>query len=236
MNYKTKLKLQRWKNGPFIAYSILTVTGIMFLLQEILGGSTNTETLVFLGAKVNFLIVSGDWYRLITPMFLHIGLMHLVFNALIIYFLGIQLETIFGHWRFFALYFLSGLAGNATSFAFNSSISAGASTAIFGLFGSTLVLVKLYPGHPQIKAMAKNFSLLIILNLVFGIFSPNIDMAGHVGGLVGGYIVTFALSTPRAWKTNKKQQLSYALLFVGIIILLIVIGFSRYSSIFNLFS
>ncbi|MFO8069522.1 MAG: rhomboid family intramembrane serine protease [Alkalibacterium sp.] len=236
MNYKTKLKLQRWKAGPFIVYSILAVTGVMFLLQEILGGSTNQWVLVQLGAKVNELIVLGDWYRLITPMFLHIGLMHLVFNALIIYFLGIQLESIFGHWRFFALYFLSGIVGNATSFAFNTSISAGASTAIFGLFGSTLVLVKLYPGHPQIKAMAKNFSLLIILNLVFGLFSPNIDMAGHVGGLVGGYIATFALSTPRAWKINRKQQLTYAFLFVSLVVLLIVIGYSRYGNIMNLFS
>lgn len=236
MNYKTKLKIQRWKQGPFISYAILAVTGFMFLLQEILGGSTNQWVLVQLGAKVNELIVLGDWYRLITPMFLHIGLTHILFNALIIYFLGIQLETIFGHWRFLALYFLSGLAGNATSFAFNQSISAGASTAIFGLFGSTLVLVKLFPGHPQIKAMAKNFTLLIILNLVFGIFSPNIDMAGHVGGLAGGYLITYALSTPRAWRTSKKQQITYGLLFTGLVILLIVIGFSRYIPLMSLFS
>ncbi|MDZ7835864.1 MAG: rhomboid family intramembrane serine protease [Alkalibacterium sp.] len=220
---------------PYIAYGILALTGLMFLLQEVLGGSTNQWVLVQLGAKVNELIVLGDWWRLITPMFLHIGLTHILFNALIVYFLGIQLETIFGHWRFLALYFLSGVAGNAMSFALNPSVSAGASTAIFGLFGSTLVLVKLFPGHPQIKAMAKNFTLLIVLNLVFGLFSPNIDMAGHVGGLVGGYVATFALSTPRAWRTTKKQQLAYGALYAGILILLLVIGYSRFVPILNLF-
>lgn len=236
MNYKTKLKIERWKKGPFMAYSILTVTGLMFLLQELLGGSTNTWVLVRLGAKVNELIVMGDWYRLITPMFLHIGLMHIVFNGLIIYFLGIQLESVFGHWRFLALYFLSGIAGNATSFAFNQSISAGASTAIFGLFGSTLVLVKLFPGHPQIRAMSKNFTLLIVLNLMFGILSPNIDMAGHLGGLAGGYLAAFALSTPTAWRSNKKQQIIYAALLIALIVLLIGIGYSRYLPIMTLFS
>lgn len=236
MDYKTKLKIERWKKGPFVAHTILAVTGVMFLLQEVLGGSTNQWVLVQLGAKVNELIVLGDWYRLITPMFLHIGLTHILFNALIIYFLGIQLESVFGHWRFFALYFLSGIVGNATSFAFNPSVSAGASTAIFGLFGSTLVLVKLFPGHPQIKAMAKNFTLLIILNLVFGIFSPGIDMAGHVGGLVGGYLAAFALSTPSAWRTNKKQQVTYGLALAGVLIVLIIIGYSRYIPVMSLFS
>ncbi|GEK90640.1 rhomboid family intramembrane serine protease [Alkalibacterium kapii] len=236
MDYKTRLKIERWKQGPYITYIILAITGFMYVIQEILGGSTNQFVLVRLGAKVNEFIVLGDWFRLITPMFLHIGLTHILFNALIIYFLGIQLESIFGHWRFFLLYFLSGIVGNATSFAFNPSISAGASTAIFGLFGSTLVLVKLFPGQPQIKAMAKNFTLLIILNLVFGIFSSGIDMAGHIGGLIGGYLAAFALSTPIAWRTDKKQQLMYGALLLVVLIILIVLGYNNLISLVNLFS
>ncbi|MGO1589129.1 MAG: rhomboid family intramembrane serine protease [Alkalibacterium gilvum] len=235
MNYKTQLKIERWKQGPFITYSILAITGFMYLLQEILGGSTSQWVLIKLGAKVNELIVLGDWFRLITPMFLHIGLTHILFNVLIVYFLGIQLESIFGHWRFLLLYFLSGIVGNATSFAFNSSISAGASTAIFGLFGSTLVLVKLFPGQPQMKAMAKNFTLLIVLNLVFGIFNSGIDMAGHIGGLVGGYLAAFALSTPTAWRTDKKQQLMYASLLFIVFLVLIIIGYNKYIPILNFF-
>ncbi|EXJ22452.1 GlpG protein (membrane protein of glp regulon) [Alkalibacterium sp. AK22] len=229
MNYQTKMKLRRWNRKPFIAYGLLGITGLMYLLQEALGGSTNQFVLVQLGAKVNELIVMGEWWRLFTPMFLHIGITHLLFNGLVLYFLGIQLEMVFGHWRFFLLYVLSALAGNAASFALNQSISAGASTALFGLFGSTLVLGKLYPTNPQIGAMARNFSLLIVLNLVFGLLSPGIDMAGHVGGLIGGYLLAYALSTPNTYNNNKKNQLKYALLYVGVVLVFLIIGYARFA-------
>lgn len=228
MNYKTQMKWRRFNRKPFVTYTLLGITALMFLFQEFLGGSTNTFVLVRLGAKVNELIVLGDWYRLLTPMFLHIGLSHLLFNGLVIYFLGIQLESVFGHWRFFLLYVLSALAGNATSFAFNTSISAGASTALFGLFGSTIVLGKLFPGQPQIRAMSKNFSLLIVMNLLFGLFSPGIDMAGHIGGLVGGFMISYALSAPGTWRRDKKQQAIYAVGYLVLIIVLFVIGVTRY--------
>lgn len=208
----------------------------MYLLQEAMGGSTNQFVLVQLGAKVNELIVAGEWWRLFTPMFLHIGITHLLFNGLVLYFLGIQLEMVFGHWRFFLLYVLSALAGNAASFALNQSISAGASTALFGLFGSTLVLGKLYPTNPQIGAMARNFSLLIVLNLVFGILSPGIDMAGHVGGLIGGYLLAYALSTPSTYNNSKKNQIKYALLYVGVVLVFLIIGYSRLAPLSGLFS
>lgn len=235
MNAQMRITLQRWNRKPFVAYTLLGITGFMYVLQEILGGSTNQWTLIRLGAKVNELIVMGDWYRLFTPMFLHIGITHLLFNGLIIYFLGIQLEMVFGHWRFFVLYVLSALAGNAASFAFNPAVSAGASTALFGLFGSTLVLGKLFPGNPQIGAMARNFSLLIVLNLVFGLFSTGIDMAGHVGGLIGGYLLAYALSAPRAWEKNRKRQIMFALIYAAVIVVFIGIGFMRYGSGIQLF-
>lgn len=236
MNAQMRITLQRWNRKPFVTYGMLGITGFMYLIQEILGGSTNQWTLIRLGAKVNELIVMGDWYRLFTPMFLHIGITHLMFNGLILYFLGIQLEMVFGHWRFFVLYIFSALAGNAASFAFNPAVSAGASTALFGLFGSTLVLGKLFPGNRQIGAMARNFSLLIVLNLVFGMFSTGIDMAGHVGGLVGGYLLAYALSAPRAWEKNRKRQIMFALIYVAVILVFLAIGYMRYASIIQLFN
>lgn len=235
MNYQTQMKLKRWNRKPFIAYGLLGITGFMYVIQELLGGSTNQWVLIQLGAKVNELIVLGDWYRLITPMFLHIGITHLLFNGLILYFLGIQLEHIFGHWRFLLLYVFSAIAGNAASFALNQSVSAGASTALFGLFGSTLVLGKLFPSNMQIGAMAKNFSLLIVLNLVFGMFSTGVDMAGHIGGLIGGYLLAYALSAPRAWG-NKKQQITYALLYVAVVAAFIIVGYLRYMPLTQFFN
>lgn len=230
MDYQTQMKIKRWLRKPFVTYTFLSITVIAFLLQTILGGSTNIQTLIRLGAKFNPLIITGEWWRLFTPMFLHIGLSHIVLNGIIIYFLGIQLEQIFGHWRFFILYTLSGIAGNAASFAFTESISAGASTALFGMFASTLVLAKLYPAQPQIKAMSRNFFMLIILNVLFGMFSMGIDNAGHIGGLVGGYLVAYAVSAPNAWNNSKMKQIGFLIAYIVLIAVLIFIG---YAQVFN---
>ena len=143
MNQKSRRNIQKLQRTPFVTYGLLALTIIMFLLMTVNGVSQNILTLIYFGAKSNPAIVAGEWWRLITPMFLHIGFTHILFNGLIVYFLGSQLEMIIGHFRYFLLYLLSGILGNAASFAFNFSISAGASTAVFGLFASTIVLGKL---------------------------------------------------------------------------------------------
>lgn len=224
MSPQTKMKMRRWQRKPFVTYGLLGLTVFMFLLQTLRGGSQNPFVLYELGAKVNELIVLGEWWRLITPVFLHIGVEHILLNGLIIYFLGIQVEAIIGHWRYLLLYMLSAIAGNAASFAFNQSISAGASTALFGLFGATLVLPKLFPNNYQVKEMSKSFLLLIIINLVFGLFSNGIDMAGHVGGLVGGYLTMYALSAPKAWISGVKVQAKYGGIYIILLSIILIIG------------
>lgn len=232
MNPQMKMSLRRWQRKPYVTYGLMVVTIFMFFLQTISGGSENPLVLVQFGAKVNQLIIFGEWWRLITPVFLHIGFEHILFNGVLIYFLGIQVEDIFGHWRYFLLYILSALAGNAASFAFNQSISAGASTALFGLFGATLALPKLFPNNYSIKEMSKRFMALIIINLVFGIFSSGIDMAGHIGGIAGGYLLTYALSAPNAWVSGLKVQGKYAAIYLIALIILLVIGWQTTSSLY----
>lgn len=222
-----KHKLRNWRRYPVVTYGLLTITILIYALMSLSGGSQNPLTLVLFGAKVNELIVLGDWWRLITPMFLHIGFTHLLFNGLIVYFLGSQLEMIIGHLRYFLLYILSGILGNVASFALNNSISAGASTAIFGLFAATIVLGKLYPYQASIQQLSRNYLVLIILNVVFGLFSPTIDNAGHIGGLVGGYLIMYALSSPNVSNNPKNQRIKYGGLFLVILIILIIIGFIR---------
>lgn len=232
MNPQIKMSLRRWQRKPYVTYGLMVVTIFMFFLQTISGGSENPLVLVQFGAKVNQLIIFGEWWRLITPVFLHIGFEHIIFNGVLIYFLGIQVEDIFGHWRYFLLYILSALAGNVASFAFNQSISAGASTALFGLFGATLALPKLFPNNYSIKEMSKRFMALIIINLVFGIFSSGIDMAGHIGGIAGGYLLTYALSAPNAWVSGLKVQGKYAAIYLIALIILLVIGWQTTSSLY----
>ncbi|WP_413526881.1 rhomboid family intramembrane serine protease [Marinilactibacillus psychrotolerans] len=224
MSPQTKMKMRRWQRKPFVTYGLLGLTIFMFLLQTLRGGSQNPFVLYELGAKVNELIVLGEWWRLITPVFLHIGIEHILLNGIIIYFLGIQVEAIIGHWRYFLLYMLSAIAGNAASFAFNQSISAGASTALFGLFGATLVLPKFFPNNYQVKEMSKSFLLLIIINLVVGLFSNGIDMAGHVGGLVGGYLIMYTLSAPNSWISGVKIQAKYGVIYTILLSIILIIG------------
>jgi len=229
LNYQTEMKIKRWLRKPFITYILLALTIGMFVLEFILGGSTNTFTLIMLGAKVNELIIAGQWWRLITPMFLHIGLAHFLFNALILYFLGRQLEEIFGHSRFLLIYLASGILGNAFSFALNTSISAGASTALFGMFMSTIVLSRLYPNRPQIAALSSNFMILIIINVVFGLLSTGVDNAGHIGGLIGGYLISYAVSAPYVQTAinPKRKRLLYLTVFIIILILALFLGYDQ---------
>ncbi len=228
VDYQTQMKIRRALRKPLVTYLFLAMQIGAFLLMTLDGGSTSIETLVRYGAKFNPLIVLGQWWRLITPMFLHIGVVHLIMNSVILYYLGAQLEAVFGHWRYFVLYFFGGIAGNAASFAFSESVSAGASTALFGLFGSTLVLAKLYRGNPAIQIMSRNFSLLILLNLLFGLFSTQVDLAGHMGGLAGGYLLSYVLTTPVVRFKLTQRRAVFGLLYIGLLIVLIVIGVGNY--------
>lgn len=217
-------KVYDLQRKPFVTYGFLTITILMFLIMSFNGGSENPWTLIFFGAKANELIVLGEWWRLITPTFLHIGFTHLLFNVIIIYFLGTQLEMIIGHLRFFLLYLLSGLLGNAASFALNNSISAGASTAIFGMFATTIVLARLYPYHSGIQRLSRDYFVLIIINVVSGFFNDSIDNAGHLGGMLGGYLAMYALSSKNAVNNPTKRRVKYGLAYLASLIILIIIG------------
>lgn len=228
MNYQTKMKYKRWLRKPFVTYILLAIQSILFIMMTLDGGSTNTDTLIRYGAKFSPLIVMGQWGRLFMPMFLHIGFTHILLNSVVLYFLGIQLESIFGPARFLAVYLLSGIAGNAASFAFSMSVSAGASTSLFGLFGAAVILGKLYPGNYAIQSMARRFSTLILLNLVFGIFSPGIDFAGHVGGLIGGILLTYVFAPASNRYLVKSKRTRYALFYLAFLSLMIAIGYGKY--------
>ncbi len=148
---------------PVVTYALLAVNVFIFLLMTLLGGSQQISILVAFGAKVNSLILAGQWWRLVTPpMFLHIGFEHLILNMVTLYFIGSQLELILGHGRFLLVYFISGIMGNIASFAFNpNALSAGASTALFGLFGGVFLMMgESFWENTYIRLMRANFCFL----------------------------------------------------------------------------
>lgn len=212
---------------PLVTYSLIAINIFVFLGMTISGGSESLYNLIVWGAKYNPLILQGELWRLVTPMFIHIGLEHLALNMLTLYFLGIQLENFFGKWRYLVIYLISGIGGNILSFTFSPNISAGASTAIFGLFGAYLMLGESFRHNRYIRMLARQFMVLIILNLGFDLFSSGIDIWGHLGGLVAGFLASYMVGIPNLGKIPNSKRILSTVALIVIYGVLLVVGFNR---------
>ncbi|WP_050180845.1 rhomboid family intramembrane serine protease [Domibacillus robiginosus] len=202
---------------PFFTYIFTAVNILMFLLMTLAGGSTTTDVLVQFGAKFNPLILEGEWWRFITPIFLHIGLLHLLMNSMALYYLGMAVEQIYGRIRFLWIYLFSGFTGSLLSFLLTPNLSAGASGAIFGLFGALLYFGVTKP-KLFFRTMGMNVLVVVGINLIFGFTVPGIDNAGHIGGLVGGFLATGIVHFP------KKHRFIQQVLFLVVALALTAAG------------
>jgi rhomboid protease GluP len=167
----------------------------MYILTAFLSGSifnADVYALIALGAKQNTLIVQGEYYRFITAMFLHGGIIHLGFNMYALKAIGPTIEKAFGKIKYLLIYFLGGAISVIASFVFSEEVSIGASGAIFALLGSTLILA-LRMKDKLGKEMVRNILSVIAINIFIGFSMPNIDNFAHIGGLVGGIAVTSLL-------------------------------------------
>ncbi|RFA36406.1 rhomboid family intramembrane serine protease [Virgibacillus dokdonensis] len=199
---------------PRLTYIILALCVSLFLLLEWNGGSENIETLKQFGAKYNPAIIeNGEWWRIISSMFLHIGLLHLVMNMIAVYYLGTLVERIYGSIRFLIIYFLAGIGGGIASFAFSANIAAGASGALFGLFGA-LLFFGLHHRRVFFQTIGSNVLLLIGINIVFGFSIPAIDNGAHLGGLVAGFIASGIVHLPK--QKERWKQLSAVLVYLAL--------------------
>jgi membrane associated rhomboid family serine protease len=134
-------------------------------------------------------VSDGDWYRLLTAMFLHASVLHIAFNMFALYWLGSVVEEAIGSLRFLLVYFVSGLAGSAGALLLDpTQFTVGASGAIWGIMGALLVLEYMTTGSFAGQAMG-----LIMINLVITFTIPNISVGGHLGGLAGGIVATYVL-------------------------------------------
>ena len=168
---------------------ILAVQIVVFLTMTIAGGTTDEQVLIRFGAKVKPLIDQGEWWRLVSPIFIHIGFLHLLFNSFALYIFGPTAEWLFGKFRFLLFYVLSGIIGNVASYVFNPySISAGASGAIYGLFGMYLYLYWRAKHYVDAET-GKGILALVVVNLLLSL-GQGIDLAAHIGGLFGGFLLT----------------------------------------------
>ncbi len=173
---------------PYVTYVLIGICVAVYLLQTAISYLFNidiTQALV----KDNTLIMQGQIWRLITPIFLHGSIFHIGFNMYALFALGPTLERFYGRGRYLALFMLSGFAGNVMSFIFTANPSLGSSTAIFGLLGAEGVLIyqnREIFGNIVSRALSQ-VVIIAVINLVIGL-TPNsgIDNWGHIGGLLGG--------------------------------------------------
>lgn len=213
--YKHKLKhlsLTEWLIGINI---------FMFLLTQIADYFTGNG-LLFLGSKVNALIGLGEFWRLFTAMFLHADFLHLMFNMMALYVIGRDIERFYGKRNFLIIYFISGLIGSGASFLFSTATSVGASGAIFGLMGANLFLYKLNPIVYK-KLFGSDLILLVGINLLIGLVKPNIDMAGHIGGLIGGFFLAYSVGLSHE-KIFHLKRLPVQVISVLLLVVPIVLG------------
>ena len=183
------------------------------------------DVLVALGAKDTSLIAQGEYWRIVTPMFMHIGIVHFLFNNFGIYIIAPYVEMVFGKWLFLIIYIGSGILGNLFSSVFSLNVSAGASGALFGLMGVGFALE--YLANKRLKAFAigarsRAFAFLLLLNLTIGLVLPSIDLAAHLGGLLFGLLASLAILSLRANNLIHYSRRRGQALIAGLAVLLFV--------------
>lgn len=166
------------------------------LTQESLLGPRELENLVAWGARDRALVAEGQWWRLMSCVFLHGDLLHIGLNMLALFGLGRILEAVYGPVRVLFIFALSGLTGSLAGHFLGGPVSVGASGAIFGLLGAAVAFGLLHgrdlPGSMR-RVLGRGLVPWVILNLIIGFVIPRIDNAGHMGGLVGGAAVAALL-------------------------------------------
>lgn len=181
------------KKYPVTSSLLLLTTGVFLSMLLVRGFDYESVQTVYdfggvIGAEIQ--VDPSQSWRLLAAMFVHIGLQHFVLNMVTLYFIGRIAEDLFGSKAFLALYILSGLMGNLFVMIFSPEVvAAGASTALFGIFGA-IASLRFIARSPYIQYLSQSYTSLILVNILFS-FMPGISLAGHLGGLVGGGILAF---------------------------------------------
>ncbi len=206
-----EVKMQSFARALFsrsnpLTYLFIGINLGVFFLMWLAGGmgamATDHNVLIGFGAKVNSLINQNhEYWRLVTCIFIHIGFLHIFFNNYALWIVGQEIERLYGSSRFALLYLVTGIAGSLGSYIFNpQATSAGASGAIFGLFGVMATFAFRYRTEiPDIlrREITRRVLPLIVINLLFGFSIAGIDNSAHLGGLFSGVVLGLVIPYKR---------------------------------------
>lgn len=209
---------------PTITYCIMGICILLYILMYVIGnGSTDINTLLYFGANLDSLVKDGQIYRLFTCMFLHIGILHLVCNMYSLSLIGREIENLYGKIKYLIIFIGSGLCGSILSIAFtHNTVSAGASGAIFGLLGAMLYFGYYYRAYLG-NSIKRAILPVITFNLLIGFMSSGIDNASHIGGLVGGILISMMVGVPG--KGSKKDIINGTILTILYIVFISYLAF-----------
>lgn len=225
INEKNKKEAKKaeslFKNDkPIMTYILMAISIIVYII-ELSPSMYNyiLDNFAVYGAGIRL----GEIYRLLTGTFIHGSIWHIFCNMYALYIIGPQIEGFFGKWKYLCIYLFSAITGSLLSILFSSSYSIGASGAIFGLLGAMLYFgyyYRVYLGN----VVKSKILPIIILNLALGFILPNVDNGGHIGGLIGGILISMALGIKS--ENKKKDRINGILLstlYVGFLIFMIFI-------------
>ena len=193
---------------PIVTYILIGFTACVYLAQALTKWKTGLDIPMAVGAKVNgYIIYRHQYWRLITPVFLHASITHILFNMYALFTLGPSLEKYYGHFDFLRFYFICGFTGNVLSFvAAPQTVSVGASTALFGLIGAQAMFI--YKNRRILrnyKTALRNIAFVLVINLAIGL-NGGIDNWGHLGGLLGGTLLAWMCGPEIGFVIDQNQK------------------------------
>ena len=200
---------------PIVTYLLIALNVILYVIPVL---TNSYDTIINNFCVYGPLIKAGQYYRIITGAFLHGGILHLAFNCYALYVIGSQLESYLGKVRYLIIYLFSAVTASLFSMIFNSNPSIGASGAIFGLMGALVYFgyhYRVYLGN----VLKSQIIPLILFNLLIGALSTGIDNFAHIGGLIGGLLITSALGIK--YKSSTSQMVNgwiLSVIYLGFII------------------
>lgn len=221
LHYKRKVLIQNLVDKHMqrftpITYTLILINIVIWLCMILYLNRFSDVKLLEVGGLVHFNVVHGEWYRLISSMFLHFNFEHILMNMLSLFIFGKIVESIIGSWRMLIIYIISGLYGNFVSLSFNTTtISVGASGAIFGLIGSIFVIMYLSKNFN--KKMIGQLLIALVVLIVFSLFMSNINIMAHLGGFISGVLITLI---GYYFKTQRSLFWSFLIVFLLIFIIL----------------
>ena len=187
------------KDLPILTYALIIINVLIFIVEIVRGATGSTQALLDMGATYTpYIIGEGQWYRLVTAMFLHFDFKHIAGNMFALFMIGPYIEAYFRKWKFAVIYFVSGFFGNLIYMIIENTnavrmseyvVGVGASGAVFGLFGAMIVFT-IDPLTRRAFPLVRLIPALVLM-LAPGIGNPEINLTAHVAGLISGFLTAY---------------------------------------------